>query len=147
MCDKEGGLGDPTVIRAETLDVFPNIVFHLVAIWSEVIGPAYYTRTHRWTDTLFVEIGTQKFSCEPVVLDRAQIANDHIPRFAGHRCQEEEVQRLMLFKRFGVGEHGFKPPERRLDFVFVLRRESLRLLGEDQPRLQCSHEAITEVTV
>jgi len=144
---KEGGLDYPTVVRAETLDIFPNAVFHLVASRSEVIGRLHYIQTHRWADALLVEIGTQKFSREPVVLDRAKITNDHIPRFASHGCQEEKVQRLMLFKRFGVGEHGFKPPERRLNFVFILRCESLRLLGEDQPRLQCSHEAVTEVAV
>ena len=67
-----------------------------------------YIQTHQWTDALLVEISTQKFTREPIALDRAEVANDHIPRFTDRWCHEEEVQRLVLFKRFRVGEHGFK---------------------------------------
>jgi len=85
-----------------------------------VIERWYCIKTHRWADALLMEISTQKFSREPVALNRAKITNDHIPRFAGHRRQEEEVQRLMFFKGFGVGEHRLKPAERRLNLLFIL---------------------------
>ena len=134
MCENQEDLGDPAIIRAEALYVSPNVVFHLCAKMSDT-GRRHYIQTHRWTDTLFVEISTQKFSRQPVALDRAEITDDHIPRFTDNRCQEEEVQRLVFLKRFDIREHGFELAQGRLDLEFILWCQCLRLLGENQPRL------------
>ena len=82
-----------------------------------------------------MEISTQKFPRQPVALDRAEITNDHIPRLADNRCQEEEVQGLVFLKRSGVREHGFEFTQGRLNLEFILWCQCLGLLGKDQPRL------------
>lgn len=91
-------------------------------------------QTHRWADTIFVEISTQKFSRQPVALDRAEITNDYISRFTDNGCQEEEVQRLVFLERF-IREHGFEFSQGRLDLELILWCQCLRLLGENQPCL------------
>lgn len=91
-------------------------------------------QTHRWADTIFVKISTQKFSRQPVALDRAEITNDYISRFTDDGCQEEEVQRLVFLERF-IREHGFEFSQGRLDLELILWCQCLRLLGENQPCL------------
>ena len=41
-CAESGDLGDPTVTRAETLYVFPNVVFHLGASALDMITPVLH---------------------------------------------------------------------------------------------------------
>jgi len=80
----------------------------------------YCVQTHRWADTLFVEISAQEFSRQPVALNRAEITDDYISRFTDNRCQEEEIQWLMFLKGFGIREHGFEFAQGRLDLELIL---------------------------